>query len=221
MAITIAEVKQFFKDNATDAEVIAYVAELGTTWVKSDSGTEFLQTNDGVRLYQSQVDKKVTEGINTYKEKTVPSLVKEQVEAKVKELMPEETADQKRIRELEESQKKMEKDNKKLHLEKIVIQKLEKLGLSHYLPLLDSLVGEDETETDLRIQMLAESNKVSVDEAVKEKLPSTEPTPTGDELSPDFKNPFTKKHWNVGAQMKIYAEDKEKFARLKAQAEAE
>lgn len=82
--MTITEVKQFLRDNADKEDVKAFMAEFKV--VSPEQKEEVIDTYKKSVEFRSEVDKAVTRGINTYSEKTVPTLVEKAVKDKETEL---------------------------------------------------------------------------------------------------------------------------------------
>lgn len=107
MAITIDDVKQFFKDNADNPDLQVFVKELVPEKpLTTDLVQQYLSTAEGKALIQPLMDKRVTDALETFKKKTFESEVNARVAAEMLKRNPEETQEQKRIRELEESMKR-------------------------------------------------------------------------------------------------------------------
>jgi len=111
MEITLEDVKKFFEANKDVADVTTYLKELVPEKpLTTDIVNQFLGTTDGKQLIQPLMDKRVTEALDTFKKKTFESEVNARVAAELLKRNPEETTEQKRIRELEENQKRMNEE---------------------------------------------------------------------------------------------------------------
>jgi aspartyl/asparaginyl-tRNA synthetase len=98
--MTVDEIKEFLKVNATDEKVKAFVAELSPA-INAESAKAFLDTDDGKRLVQPIVDRRVGDALKTYKEGHYDDEVKAAVAVEILKRNPKETEEQKRIREIE------------------------------------------------------------------------------------------------------------------------
>jgi hypothetical protein len=98
--MTIEEVGEFFKANAKDEKVVAFIASLAPA-INAEVVKPFLETDDGRRLLQPMLDKRVTEALKTYREGHFEDEVKAAVAAEILRLNPKETEEQKRLREVE------------------------------------------------------------------------------------------------------------------------
>ena len=85
-------------------------AELPKLPESADEATELLKSN---RFLQSELDRRVRDsvesGVNRFKDEKLPNLIKEEKEKMLAELQPNETPEQKRVRELEQKIADMEK----------------------------------------------------------------------------------------------------------------
>ncbi|WP_425447748.1 DUF4355 domain-containing protein [Dethiothermospora halolimnae] len=144
-----------------------------------DSVKKFLEeSEDGQKWLQSHTDSKVTKGIETFKEKSLPSLLDEQVNAKIKELYPEETEEQKKLRQLEDELTNIKKEKTKESLKNKAISLANEKGLP--IKLVDFFVGADEESTLKNLQSLEEVYNAAVQKAVEEKFKNNgrEPAPS-------------------------------------------
>ena len=80
----LQEVKQFLRDNAGKDDVKSYLAELSK--VSPDAEEAIVSNFKRSKDFQSEIDRAVTKAINTYNEKTVPSLIEKEVKFKEEEL---------------------------------------------------------------------------------------------------------------------------------------
>lgn len=212
--MTFEEVKAWLKENAEDEAVIAYLVGVSKSWIVGDDGKKFLESKEGKELYQAEIDRRVTGGIDTFKEKSMPDLIKEQTDKLMEKLNPKETPEQKRIRDLEEKQEISDKALKKEKLEKIVLQTLTHKKLTAFEKLAANLLGDDEEGTLRILELLADSAEVVIKEALKEALPGRE-VDTHEDLEPGAKNPWKKgDDYNLTEQGKIFRDDPEKAKRL-------
>lgn len=202
------EVKQWLDANKTSGELKTYLDGVVSEFIKSEAGKSYIKTllegDEGKTLVQPLIDRAVTKGIDTYKEKTLPGLVQEEVEKKVKEIHPEETPEQKRIRLLEDKQTQLEKDRDKEKLSKQVLQILTEKKLGSFGPLMDLLVGSNEETTAANINSLEAIVKEIVKEAIQKEFHTRDPYGTPPDTDPNFKNPFSKEHWNLTAQGELW-----------------
>ena len=206
--MTLEEIKKWFEENKEDAAVVAYLLGISQSWIQSDEGKEFLESAEGKALYQAEVDRRVTGGIETFKEKSLPELIKTETDKLKIELAPKETPEQKRIAELEEKQLKSDEDLKKSKLKEIALQTLNHKKLNSLDSIIDQLIGNDETATLQNIENVADAIEGIVKEALKEAFPDREILDTDESLNANTPNPWDKKseHYNVTEQSRIFQE---------------
>ena len=121
-------------------EMVTFLNELKT--VSIENVKDFLENDkDGKQWLASQNDSAVTKGIETFKDKTMPSLI----EDKVKEMYPDETEQEKKMRLLQESFDSLEKRNKSETLLNKALEYAKKNEIS--VRNIKQYIGEDEEST--------------------------------------------------------------------------
>jgi len=151
-----------------------------------DDFKSFLESNDEAKkILQAERDRAVTKGIETWKTNNLDSIIND----KIKELFPEETAEQKRLRELEQKYQNMEKKAKISTLKNKVLNQLTETGLSTKLA--DVLVGEDEESTMSRFNLVKEIWENSLKAAVEQKFKENGRTPSESPNKTNMTKPFT------------------------------
>jgi hypothetical protein len=134
----------FLKENKADAGIIAFAETLEAVSLESIKG--YLEQNEeGKKYLQSQIDSNVTKGIETFKSKTMPNLIEEEIKKK----FPAETDEQKRVRLLEENFAKLQNEAKRKDLLNIALKKANEKKLP--VELIESFLGEDEETTVKKI----------------------------------------------------------------------
>lgn len=153
----------FLKANNASADLIKQVESLKT--VSLESVKEFLEKDEaGKKLLQAQKDAAVTKGIETFKEKTMPGLLEDEIKKK----FPDETAEQKRMRELESKQQKLEAEIKRkdLHAKAISVATEKKLPIK----LMEKFLGDDEETTIKNIEEFESIYSEAIGLRVEEKF---------------------------------------------------
>jgi hypothetical protein len=134
--MTLQEVKQFLRDNAEkDAEVKAYLAELSK--VSPDAEEQIIRNFKNSQEFKSEQDRLVTKAINTYNEKTVPTLIEKSVKDKETELEnkynpPKNPAEENLRKEVEELKRQNQERQNKIIRDSINLAKqkaLSEMGL--------------------------------------------------------------------------------------------
>lgn len=126
--MTIEEIGQFFKDNKDNEKVKTFIATLAPA-VTADTVKPFLETEDGKRMLQPIMDKRVTEALKTYKEGHFAEEVKAATDAEVLKRNPKETEEQKRLREIEGELAQTKAQAKKAELHRQGADVFSKLGI--------------------------------------------------------------------------------------------
>lgn len=161
------DVKNFISENKDNEELKKYLSETISV-DKELIAKEYLASRDGVRLIQSEADKMSAKAIDTFKknfeEKEKPRLVSEEYNKK----HPPETAEQKRIRELELKFENSENDKKRESLKLKMAQILNSKKLP--LDFSDFIFVSDESEIEDKISKLENLFKAAVNYDVESRF---------------------------------------------------
>ncbi|MDQ8054955.1 DUF4355 domain-containing protein [Bacillus velezensis] len=159
---TLEDVKKFLEENKENEEVQSYLNELSA--VSADKVNGFLDTEEGKRLIQPRLDSHFTKGLDTWKANNLDALV----DAKVKELYPEETEEQKRIRKLE---KELEDQKTAAQREKL-LNKAVSYASEKQLPadVVGFFIGEDEESTMKNLGAFEEKYNAALQKAIESKF---------------------------------------------------
>lgn len=136
--MNLEDIKKWLDQNKDDAEVGEFLNSLSA--VDATKVTGFLESEEGQRLLQPKLDKHFTKGLDTWKENNLQKIVEEELA----KLNPEETEEQKRIRELESRLNQAEKEKKN----------------SEMLSKINSMLSENKLPTELSNILLAEDEEV-------------------------------------------------------------
>lgn len=154
---------EYLKANNGSADMVSFLETLKT--VNIDSVKEYLEKDEAGKKYlQSITDAQVTKGIETFKSKTMPSLIEEEIKRK----FPAETEDQKKLRSLEENQAKLQNEIKR----KDLLNKAISLATEKKLPLriIDRFLGDDEETTIKNIELLESEYNGAISKEVETKF---------------------------------------------------
>ncbi len=160
------------KGEALTAEEITFLQNIKP--LDHDSVKEYLEKDEtGKKLLTSLTDSAVTKGINTFKDKTLPGLIDEEVKKK----NPELTEDQKKIQQLANDLESMKSEANKAKLKNSAIT----LGTGKKIPikLIDFLIGSDEDSTNANIELFATEYTNSIASAVQEQFKTNGRKPDG------------------------------------------
>lgn len=161
------DVKSKVIASLTEEDYLKFIEESETgTKVRDKLNTRFLQSYTGE---------------NGGQKRAIEKAIKETEDRLRKELLPEETVESKRIRELEEWKLNQEKQTQKQGLYKIVTNKLAETKMAEAVTLTDFLVGDNEEETNSRIETFTKVFDSLVEERVqkivKEKFEQSAKSP--------------------------------------------
>jgi hypothetical protein len=151
------------KEKEVSDEVIKFVEGLKT--VNSETVKDYLENNEeGKKLSQSLTDARVTKGIESFKTNNFQKLVDEEISKRY----PPETAEAKKLRELEKRVNDQEREIKRKDLQNFAIKKATEKGLPS--DMIDRFIAEDEEGTEKNISLFKESFDRAVGSQVIEKF---------------------------------------------------
>lgn len=165
--MTQEEIKALLDElsKGTDA-LINYIKGLKPTDpITLDGVKKYLSdSEEGKKLLQSLTDKRVTEGIETFKKNNLEKLIEEEVKKRFPESDPKDT-------ELKKLQAEIEKI-KAENLRKDLTNKAIKIATDKKLPveLVDFLIGNDEETTTKNLETLEKTFNSRVEAIVQERL---------------------------------------------------
>lgn len=160
--MNLEEVKQFLEENKESEDVKAYLGELKQPTAEDVEG--FLDSKDGQKLLQPRLDRNFSKGLETWKEKNLDQLVDDEV----KKRNPDETEEQKRIRELEKAIEKSENEKKREKLMNKAVSHASEKGLP--TDIVSFFIGDDEDTTIANLGTLEEKYNAAIEKAVNQKF---------------------------------------------------
>ncbi|UOQ47746.1 DUF4355 domain-containing protein [Gracilibacillus caseinilyticus] len=160
----LEQVKKFLEENQDQEDVKSYIE--GLSEVTPDRVETFLESDEGKKLLQPKLDKYFSKGLETWKEKNLQKLVNDELNKK----NPEETPEQKRIRELEQQFETMSKEKTREALKNKALTILNDKKLPSNL--VDVLVSNDEETTLSNLEQFEEVFTTQLQNAVESKLKS-------------------------------------------------
>lgn len=207
----LQQVREFLKQQ-DNQEVQTFLTELRGT--PSIEDIQNLATSDEQvkKWLQSEKDSFFSKGLETWKSKTLPQLLEEEI----KKRYPEETAEQRELRELKAQfeQIKVEKERESLRAmaKGVAIEK----NLPH--DLVDFFVAQDAESTQKNLELFEQSWKQALKAVAEEifKQNGREPhasSPTGSTIE----NPWKRETFNLTKQAQILRENPELAKQLQSQ----
>lgn len=161
--MNLEDVKKFFEENKDNEEVKAYLADLKKVSVQEVQ--QMLVENEELkRWFDSEKDRHFSKGLETFKQKTMPKLIEEEIKKRFPEADPKDV----KLKELEAKIQQMEQEK----LRESLKNKALTLATEKKLPiqLIDYFIGQDEEST---LQNLAKFEEVwtqNLQALVEEKL---------------------------------------------------
>lgn len=209
--MSLEQIKQLIEANKDNQEVQNYLAGLSKLTPEVVKG--YLDTEEGKKILQPRLDAYFTKGLETWKEKTLPSVVEEEIKKK----FPGETEEQKRLRILEEELSKERQARLKSELQ----NKATTLATHKGLPveLVAYFVGQDEDTTVNNLTVLENIWQQAIEKAVEAKFKENGrlPNPGGGSGGAQI-NPWKKETFNLTEQGRLLRENPELARQLQAQA---
>lgn len=213
--MTLEEIKTYLEENKDSEDVKAFLGTLSKTEITLGAVQKYLTDKQDGKDWLSQqketeADRRATKAVETFKEKTMPGLVEEAV----KKAKPDETPEQKRIRQLEDD---MANGKKELERERLKTAALSKMN-EEKLPveMVDYLIGITKEETDANIEKYKAIHEASVKSSVESKFKDNGGKPGGDADNGDIKvNPWKKETRNLTQQGKILRDNPDLAKKLK------
>ncbi|HDC9561716.1 TPA: DUF4355 domain-containing protein [Staphylococcus aureus] len=163
--MNIEEVKSFFEEHKDDKEVKDYLNGLKTVSVDDVKG--FLDTEEGKRFIQPELDRYHSKGLESWKEKNLEDLI----EQEVRKRNPEQSEEQKRISALERELEKRDAEAKREKLRSNALGKAQELNLP--TSLVDRFLGDSDEDTEQNLKALKETFDKYVQKGVESKFKSS------------------------------------------------
>ncbi|CAC5858814.1 TPA: DUF4355 domain-containing protein [Staphylococcus aureus] len=163
--MNIEEVKSFFEEHKDDKEVKDYLNGLKTVSVDDVKG--FLDTEEGKRFIQPELDRYHSKGSESWKEKNLEDLI----EQEVRKRNPEQSEEQKRISALEQELEKRDAEAKREKLRSNALGKAQELNLP--TSLVDRFLGDSDEDTEQNLKALKETFDKYVQKGVESKFKSS------------------------------------------------
>lgn len=163
--MNIEEVKSFLEEHKDDKEVKDYLSGLKTVSVDDVKG--FLDTEEGKRFIQPELDRYHSKGLESWKEKNLENLIEQEVQKR----NPEQSEEQKRISALEKELEKRDAEAKREKLRSNALGKAQELNLP--TSLVDRFLGDSDEDTEQNLKALKETFDKYVQEGVESKFKSS------------------------------------------------
>ncbi|HDK3799629.1 TPA: DUF4355 domain-containing protein [Staphylococcus aureus] len=163
--MNIEEIKSFFEEHKDDKEVKDYLKGLKTVSVDDVKG--FLDTEEGKRFIQPELDRYHSKGLESWKEKNLEDLI----EQEVRKRNPEQSEEQKRISALEQELEKRDAEAKREKLRSNALGKAQELNLP--TSLVDRFLGDSDEDTEQNLKALKETFDKYVQKGVESKFKSS------------------------------------------------
>lgn len=165
------KIQEFISQNSKDEKITQFldaVRPINDTVVS----TYLKDSENGKKLFTALTDQKVGQAITSHDEKFKKEKLPGLIEDEIKKRFPDETEEQKRIRQQDDRIKTLEDENKKEKLRSKALELITEFKLP-FAPLVDSFLGEDEDATVKKLQAFKDVYDKSVQDAVTEAVGSS------------------------------------------------
>ncbi|WP_274316336.1 DUF4355 domain-containing protein [Staphylococcus hyicus] len=163
--MNVEDIKSYFEEHKDDKDVKEYLSGLKTVSVDDVKG--FLDTEEGKRFIQPELDRYHTKGLESWKEKNLESLIEKEVQKR----NPEQSEEQKRISALEKELEKRDAEAKREKLKSYALGKAQEMNLPPSL--VDRFLGDSDEDTEANLKSLKETFDKYVKEGVESKFKSS------------------------------------------------
>lgn len=170
--LTLDEIRSFIEANKTNPDVAEFIVSISVDKpLNPELVSAYLQTIEGKNLIQPMMDKRVTEAIKTHDETQKPKIdaaIKSGIAAEMLRLNPQETPEQRQVRELLANQKEMqenwERDKRN--------SKIKELAFKENIDpaFIEGISFPSVEEATLYIQRYKDFHNKAVEKAINERL---------------------------------------------------
>lgn len=166
-------------NNGQDEGSVQITIETIENWIESDEGKKW---------GMSYTDKRVTQAIDTFKKKTLPTLLQERENKTREELLPKETPEQKALASIMKERAEEKEQARKVELENFTIKKANSLGLN-IGDQIGFFLSDDEDEIHKHLEWQVQRDKEMLEKGRNIRLRESAHVPeSGDEEpTPQFK----------------------------------
>ena len=159
--IPIDEIKKLAQ-NGEDEKLEAKIQELSKP--SKDEVKNYLDTDEGKQLVQPMMDQYFSKGLESWKQNNLDSIVEEEV----KKRFPEESEEQKRLRQLEQKLEQEQKERQREAMKNKALNKATEKGLP--VDIIDHFVGPDEDTTLANLDKFEETFTQALNSKIEEKF---------------------------------------------------
>jgi predicted CopG family antitoxin len=196
------QIKDLIEQNKDNQEVKSYLQGFITV----DGVKEFIKANkDATSWFDSERDKHATKALETFKANNLSKLLEDEI----KKRYPEETPEQRELREIKNQLAQLEKEKTREYLKNKAIAQANEKGLP--IDMVGFFVGEDEDTTSQNLEKFASLWQSNLQKAVEGKFqsggrkpnPATPPKDEIERLQEEYNKAKTT-HERIKIQNMIY-----------------
>ncbi|MED3691298.1 DUF4355 domain-containing protein [Peribacillus butanolivorans] len=211
--MNIEAVKAFLESNKENQDVIGLVKQYAPNQEFGfEQAKQLLETNeDAKRWLDSEKDRHYSKGLETFKTKTMPTLIDEEIKKRNPDKSPE----------------AIELDNLKAKFEQMENEKVREslknkaltVASEKKIPaqIIDFFIGQDEATTISNLSAFETAMETYIKAQVTERLNGSYKPPGDNKNQSGVKNPWNKESFNLTEQAKILKENPELAKQLASQ----
>lgn len=150
--LSLDSVKNYLSANKDNEDVKEYIGTFQGAPDKEAFESWIQENDEGKNFVSKLTDKRVSQAISTYKDNHFEAAVKNRVEEVVRERYPDETEDQKRLRDLELKFKAKEREAQRQKNNNLALKLAQQKNMGN-LRTISHLVKDDDTEDDIATKL--------------------------------------------------------------------
>lgn len=205
----LEQFKAFLEENKENPEVLNQIAGIIPEPIFQNKAQEMLpnllETESGKKAVQPMLDRHATKAIDTWKNNHLQDIIDEEVVKR----NPQETAEQKQLRQLQEQMGKLQKEKTLESMKSLGLQIANEKGLPSSI--VGYFVGETPEQTRHNMNLLEMEFKAGVQQAIDRKLKDNSHKPNSYE---DNEKPVDLDKMSMAELNKLASENPELFAKL-------
>lgn len=205
----LEQFKAYLEENKENPEVLGELANIIPEPLFQTKAQELLpnllETEAGKKTVQPMLDRHATKAIDTWKNNHLQEIIEEEVSKR----NPQETPEQKQLRQLQEQMGKLQKEKNLESMKSLGLQLANEKGLPSSM--VNFFVGETPEQTRNNINLLEIEFKSSVENAVEGRLKKSAHTP---QSTFDEEKPVDLDNMSMAELNKLATDNPELFARM-------
>ena len=170
-ALTMVEVREWLTENKENDEVTGFLREISPTQeigLNAETVKPWLDTVEGKALIQPTIDQRINSAVKSFREGNYEQDLKARVAARLVELNPTETPEQKQIREIREELEGEKTARQKDKLKREIVEEAQKMTLDAFF--IDDYLPGSVDEGKLYLQKIKARDEALINKTRNELL---------------------------------------------------